>query len=54
MRKLLPYIIIGALGMFAYHRANRPAPAAVTSAGMKMDGDHDGVPCEDQWCRDRG
>ena len=18
--------------------------------GMKMDGDHDGIPCEDQWC----
>jgi hypothetical protein len=19
--------------------------------GVKMDGDHDGVPCEEQWCR---
>jgi hypothetical protein len=19
-------------------------------AGMKMDGDHDGIPCEEQWC----
>lgn len=19
--------------------------------GTKMDGDHDGIPCEDQWCR---
>jgi hypothetical protein len=21
--------------------------------GTKMDGDHDGIPCEDQWCGDR-
>jgi hypothetical protein len=22
-----------------------------TCPGVKMDGDHDGVPCEEQWCK---
>lgn len=99
MKRLISGIVIGALGLFAYQRANRPeaapgpapapeamreeAPAnfAVEASapaptfqcdgrtrctemrsceeatfflqncpGVKMDGNNDGVPCEQQWC----
>ena len=98
MRKLLPFLIIGGLAVFAYQRTTRLASAqeepdvsgmneqvehedrriAVSESsqfrcdgrqhcsqmssceeatwflehcpGMKMDGDGDGIPCEDQHC----
>jgi hypothetical protein len=28
----------------------RPDPSA--GVGVKVDGNHDGIPCEKQWCRD--
>jgi hypothetical protein len=28
----------------------RRAAALLNCPGVKMDGDHDGVPCEKQWC----
>ena len=97
MRKLLPILVVGAVGMFMYQKQQRKVALAQAEAeaelveddplperdpavseryqcdgrqhcsqmhsckealwflehcpGMKMDGDNDSIPCEDQHCR---